>query len=307
MPVLLATDKEWPKGEAGMRLQANVAKINAMTANAPLQVVFEENVDISSSHWRLTESPAAGRLPNLNIGMILVEHIWPFEWRTRDEFHLNALKTICTAWGHSKVFVWVDRHMGLGNVDKLVKQLQLGKRWKKFVLPVTSHYEPLQQDETQYTPIMQSGDDVALVVVAPWSGENDIFFHCTVMPYLQAQTHLYVPELCKLMLKKDRDVLQLACWSCESTKNIVQHFVESFQTLAIEDIASSMPREATDSHADSSSMSAAVPPAGPPPGPSAAPMPSTMPPGQATDSDADSSSSGMSADSWDEVQWDMLD
>ena len=49
-----------------------------------------------------------------------------------------------------------------------------------------------------------------------------------------------------------------------------------------------------------------APPAGPPPGPPAAPMPSTIPPGQGTDSDADSSSSGMSADSWDEVQWDML-
>ena len=48
------------------------------------------------------------------------------------------------------------------------------------------------------------------------------------------------------------------------------------------------------------------PPAGPPPGPPAAPMPSTMPPGQATDSHADSSSS-MSADSWEVMEWDMLD
>ena len=51
---------------------------------------------------------------------------------------------------------------------------------------------------------------------------------------------------------------------------------------------------------------AASPVPGPPPGPPAAPMPSTMPPGQATDSHADSSSS-MSADSWEVMEWDMLD
>ena len=79
MPVLLATDKQWPVGEAGMRLHANIEKIEALTAHAPLKVVFEENVDIKDSHWRLNFSPTASRIPSLNIGMILVEHIWPLE------------------------------------------------------------------------------------------------------------------------------------------------------------------------------------------------------------------------------------
>ena len=107
MPVLVATDKQWPTGEAGLRLQANVEKIKALTANAPLEVLFEENVDITSSHWRLTISPAASGLPNLNIGMILVEHIWPFEWHDRDEFHIQSLKSLLTDWGRDKIYVWV--------------------------------------------------------------------------------------------------------------------------------------------------------------------------------------------------------
>ena len=77
---------------------------------------------------------------------------------------MQALKSLLAEWGHSKVYVWVDRHTGLGSIDKLVKQLQLGKRWKKFVLPVIAHYEPLQHSATQYMPILRTGDDVALVI-----------------------------------------------------------------------------------------------------------------------------------------------
>ena len=239
MPVLVATDKQWPAGEAGLRLQANVEKIKALIANAPLEVFFEENVDIKDSHWRLTRSPAASGLPNLNIGMILVEHIWPLEWNDRNEFHIQSLKSLLTDWGHDKIYVWVDRHNGLGSIDRLEERLQIGKRWKKFVFPVIAHYEPLQQDEAQYTPILQNSTDVALVVVPPWSGVNDIFFHCTIMPFLEARTFLYVPELCKLMLAKNRDVLQLACWSCESTAVIVQEFVDASDGPALADASSS--------------------------------------------------------------------
>ena len=75
----------------------------------------------------------------------------------------------------------------------------------------------------------------------PWSSANDIFFHCYLIPFLEAQTHLYVPELCRLMLTKDRDVLQLACWSCESTAGIVQHFVDASDEDAISAVAQSTP------------------------------------------------------------------
>ena len=82
------------------------------------------------------------------------------------------------------------------------------------------HYEPLQQDEAQYTPLLQNSNDVALVVVPPWSGVNDIFFHCTIMPFLKARLWKH------------------SC-HCESTAVIVQEFVDASDAPALADASSS--------------------------------------------------------------------
>ena len=226
MPRFIVTDgRTFDQPTAcALRRSDNVKCIQYLARHEAFTVdVINEEVLAENAKWSFTQRPEAPytiKFIDTSVRLVLIEHVWPMDWhpRVRAEFGARLMKSLVAQFTNA-VIVMVARTHGENNSQYVLRELNLRKR-KVFCRPVEAHYTPLQMQEDGKVPVMINGPSEAVVVMP--HAPVDIWLHCYFLPLIKDAEAVHMPRLCKAMLSAGWSVLQLACYSCESTVEIMR-------------------------------------------------------------------------------------